>query len=532
MKTALTPALVALGWFSLLASVPALAQNGYVYAPDAASAGSATASSTAPVAASPTAPAPTPTNQSAAVQGPQAGPAANEPTLIDNGLWEGATVGPCCALCGGGAGCPPDWYTRQGVRILSRSKTRNYPIAFLAPESGSYSAVLDNPAGAEGTQYHVVNNKPTFATSGGVTTYSNYPSQVFSSKGMNLGVAAGYDMTIGHYVCRDRNNNDHFVEFGFWGLNSWSSQKTVAGYLVPLYKVDKDYTSTMAALINEGQVTPDQATGPDKALLFRGGLRTNFPYAPIELKDANDMQRTVSLAFNNGTEYDFSYRSTMNDFEINGKFTPRGQPDRLVMQPNGTWQRQCSPATVMTYLYGLRFMQIDETFLFHSVGQGLWNNGGNFGLADTDLQTAIGDYNAYTHNSLLGLQVGADMMFQNCRWAWGFQAKAGPYLNFANQSTTLDAQAYDATTGDLTHSTANRYVANRCAASLIGEVGVQATYKFRPNLMGRASYDMMWITGLALAPDQLQFAATPVSRINTNGMIFSQGISLGLEWMR
>ena len=49
--------------------------------------------------------------------------------------------------------------------------------------------------------------------------------------------------------------------------------------------------------------------------------------------------------------------------------------------------------------------------------------------------------------------------------------------------------------------------------------------------MGRASYDFMWITGVALAPEQLQFVANPVNRINTNGMIFAQGVSLGLEWL-
>ena len=59
--------------------------------------------------------------------------------------------------------------------------------------------------------------------------------EVIQHETVGLDVAAGYDMTIGHYFCRDRNNNDHFVEFTFWGLNSWSHSKTVDGYLVPVY---------------------------------------------------------------------------------------------------------------------------------------------------------------------------------------------------------------------------------------------------------------------------------------------------------
>jgi hypothetical protein len=120
------------------------------------------------------------------------------------------------------------------------------------------------------------------------------------------------------------------------------------------------------------------------------------------------------------------------------------------------------------------------------------------------------------------------MMFRKCRWAWGVEAKAGPYLNVANQASAIDAYVIDGTSHP---SYSNRLSASECKAAFIGEVGFQATYKFRPNLMGRAAYDFMWIAGVALAPEQLQFAANPVNRLNGNGSIFSQGVSLGLEWM-
>ena len=38
-----------------------------------------------------------------------------------------------------------------------------------------------------------------------------------------------------------------------------------------------------------------------------------------------------------------------------------------MLHPDGQWQRECQPGTYMSYLYGLRFMQIDETFKFHSI---------------------------------------------------------------------------------------------------------------------------------------------------------------------
>ena len=68
-----------------------------------------------------------------------------------------------------------------------------------------------------------------------------------NTKQFGLGMAAGYDVTIGHYFCRDGNNNDHFVEFTFWGLNSWSQLKTTHGYLVPIYDEDQTYDAVDAS---------------------------------------------------------------------------------------------------------------------------------------------------------------------------------------------------------------------------------------------------------------------------------------------
>ena len=141
--------------------------------------------------------------------------------------------------------------------------------------------------------------------------------------------------------------------------------------------------------------------------------------------------------------------------------------------------------------------------------------------------TGHGDYGIVTHNTLLGLQIGADMTFRKCRWAWGVNAKIGPYVNFSDQESMIDAYIDN----QPQHNVYQRLTASKCEASLVGEVGFEATYKFRPNLIGRAAYDFMWISGLALAPEQLQFVANPVNRVNGNGSIFSQGVSFGLEWL-
>jgi hypothetical protein len=430
-----------------------------------------------------------------------AAPAApDESPLFDNGLWEGAVTGPCCSVCGGGSGCPADWYTLQGFRAFSRSAPRRLQIAFQSPVRGNFAAVPTLGANS----FQVFNIPGSTAAAAGLA----------STKGLNLDAAPGYQMTIGHYWCRDRNNNDHFVEFNFWGLHSWSDSKKLTGFLVPIYDDSVIYSAGEADLINAGLLTPQTIDG-----IFVGSMRTLYPQVPEELPGATPAQETLSVAFNGGLQYDYSYQSTMNNFEVNGRINPRGEPDRLTLQPNGKWRRECQPGTYMSYLYGLRFMQIDETFRFSSRSQ--------FFDRDLQIQTASGNYDIVTHNNLLGLQIGADMTFRKCRWAWGVESKLGPFANFSDQTSTIEAEI-DGQPGGAVHQ---RLIASRCQAALIGEVGFQATYKFRPNLVGRAAYDFMWVTALALAPEQLQFSADPDERINVNGSIFSQGVSLGLEWL-
>lgn len=454
---------MAIGWVGLLANTQAVAQ----YGPSSPATGQPTAyaafvAQNAPVLQeSPNSPAPAPGSLT-----PNAAPMAvpdatfevppDNSLLIDNGLWEGAPVGPCCAICGGGSGCPPDWYTEQGVRILGRTRPREIALG-------------SEPFVVQGTTFY---------------------EPVLTNRTASPDVSGAYAMTVGHYFARDRMNRDHFVEFSFWGMNGWKDEANVT------------------ALTTSERTIPGQTTKTQYGSLYS-------PYT------------TSAGVFMNGFDGAYQqhsyYASYNQNFELNGRFSPRNREDRLVLHPNGKWRRECQPGTYMSYLYGVRYMQIHETFDFfsHSVATPMDSQD----IPDPTHATPYdADYGIVTHNNLLGLQVGADMMFRQCRWAWGVRSKVGAFMNFSDQQSNI-------VSADLTRTGANELSAAKHEASLIGEVGFTATYKFRPNLMGRAGYDFMWVTGLALAPEQLQFVPSPVNKINTNGTIFYHGISLGLEWM-
>jgi hypothetical protein len=390
--------------------------------------------------------------------------------LIDNGLWEGAEVGPGCSICGGGNCAPPDWYTQQGVRFFARTRPRGIPLGF----------------------------DETFGETVTTSALSILHPEVLSNRTASPSFAPAYNMTIGHYFARDVLNRDHFVEFTFWGLDSFRDEASI--------------NATVRTVL----------LGSPFPTMQSGSLVSPYTFQP----DLNRLTTYFVFGFDGADSYHSFFSSTNQNFEINGRISPRGQADRLVLDPNGRWRKECQPGMYMSYLYGIRFMQLNDTFRFH--GQGNYDFAQGF---------YTGDYDAVAHNNLLGLQFGADMTFRQCRWDWGIKAKVGPYVNFADQTSTIITgpvfvTGAVGTVGDLISNGLNwRLASSKHVASLIGELGFATSYKFRPNLVGHASYDFMWMTGLASAPEQLQFTIYPVNRVNTNGTIFYHGPSLGLEWL-
>ena len=64
-------------------------------------------------------------------------------------------------------------------------------------------------------------------------------------------------------------------------------------------------------------------------------------------------------------------------------------------------------------------------------------------------------------------------------------------------------------------------------------MGVGGSYKFLPNLVGHATYDMTWVGDIARAPEQMEFTSVPESvrnDINTKGSVFYNGVSFGMEY--
>ena len=64
-----------------------------------------------------------------------------------------------------------------------------------------------------------------------------------------------------------------------------------------------------------------------------------------------------------------------------------------------------------------------------------------------------------------------------------------------------------------------------------GELNLTAIYRLNEVWNLRAGYNLMWLSGVALAPNQLDFSAAPDAgnRIASNGSVFLHGVSAGIE---
>ena len=128
-----------------------------------------------------------------------------------------------------------------------------------------------------------------------------------------------------------------------------------------------------------------------------------------------------------------------------------------------------------------------------------------------------------TRNFLYGFQIGAEPYLGSSSSPLRLEglAKAGIYLNHAYQGTF--SQPLEVTTIEATR--------NRSA--FVGELGLMLDYRFSRFLAARAGYEMLWITGVALAPNQSGTTdlLVPSATIQCSGTAFYQGATAALEFV-
>ncbi|MCA9246452.1 MAG: BBP7 family outer membrane beta-barrel protein [Planctomycetales bacterium] len=160
------------------------------------------------------------------------------------------------------------------------------------------------------------------------------------------------------------------------------------------------------------------------------------------------------------------------------------------------------------YFVGLRYIDFSEELAIRS----------------NDLQEGISTYRVRTYNNLYGGQIG--LRRRRCwgRWSLEGTGKAGIYANDASQ---VQDPIYDFPNIQYR----SRREAEDTVAAFAGELNLSGIYHINDIWGIRGGYNLLWIEGVALAPDQLDFTDTALSgtTIDTNGSVFFHGASIGLE---
>lgn len=135
-----------------------------------------------------------------------------------------------------------------------------------------------------------------------------------------------------------------------------------------------------------------------------------------------------------------------------------------------------------------------------------------------------GTYNTSTDNNLYGAQLGAKLRRTSGRFGWDASGFAGIFGNDASQTQSVT---------DFPNFPIRPTVSSQeGGVAFVGGGNLSGLYSLNQAWNLKAGYSALWIDGLALAPDQLDFdlaSAQGGSALNNGGGLLLHGVNVGLE---
>ena len=135
-----------------------------------------------------------------------------------------------------------------------------------------------------------------------------------------------------------------------------------------------------------------------------------------------------------------------------------------------------------------------------------------------------GAYNIHTTNNLYGMQLGGRLRRTRGRFGWESTGAAGIFGN--------DAQQRQSVTDFPNFPLRPTVSSSRGEVAFVSGANFSALYLLNNVWNLRAGYNILWIEGLALAPDQLDFnfaASQSGNQLHNGGGVFFHGVNVGLE---
>jgi len=212
-----------------------------------------------------------------------------------------------------------------------------------------------------------------------------------------------------------------------------------------------------------------------------------------------------------------NYSSSLNSFELNfpcccGCWASCGCGETVCNEcGRAKPARSGACCGSLEWFAGIRYLDIDDKL---NIGVERRENGG----------VEDGSYSIQASNHLIGGQIGARLRRTTNRFGWEVTGKAGVYANEAEQTQSVTDFPNFALRPTTSAAGSN--------AAFVGEINVSGIYRLTDHWSVKAGYNAIWIEGLALAPDQLDFnfATSPSgNQLHASGGMLLHGVNLGLE---
>ncbi len=270
---------------------------------------------------------------------------------------------------------------------------------------------------------------------------------------------------------------------------------------------------------DQNQSSPAPPRGQRQSLLTTGRLRFGYEWGPgITLGRRLGPCRGISLTYFGIPQWDAGTALSSTDvpanlsmpFDSNYTSDFNGATNVAVTYTSQLHSFEAnylvSHGPILTGLIGFRYLNLDEEFDYRSTDDG-----------------ETSDYLIDTANSLVGCQFGGIVDRQvNDRFGWNFDLKAGLYVNISRQRTWL---------GDDDNTVVLRdYVVDEGELAFLGQISLGLVYRLTACATLTAGYQIAWLDGVALAPEQLDFTTTAASgqTLNDDGNVFFDGGYVGL----
>ncbi|MEQ8847360.1 hypothetical protein [Botrimarina sp.] len=326
----------------------------------------------------------------------------------------------------------------------------------------------------------------------------------------------GYDgsmrLTLGRFLFRDIQNRDHCLEALFFGGNDL-----------------EESVAAEAQQLGIGQ-------GIDQLLTSGQQRNAQGLHVPAGIDGSAPFQVDSSFAFpsfDQATSMQADYVNRFLNWELNYNVSGRSDKDRMELLPSGEWVRRAASNITYDYSAGFRYFDLEEQLFWRateirSLGtsqQFIVGDPPNQAVATVYSDTPDGAYRLHTTNDLYGLQLGAGVSYQTDRWSVTLSTKQGFYINDARsrrQLTFTDDNDADENNFNLD--------LHENGVSYIGTGSIVARYHLRQNLSLRAGWEFMYITGLALAPNEANFNPAVGQQLHLVGDVLYHGVNAGAEF--